>query len=132
MAKETFDRIKPHLGLVVPPPNNLLDFTLTSAADVLTVASVTFDGGDVADYIWLVNMTPPRGQGSTTAPRSAYKLICTMENVGLAGTMNLLPIVQERFGNIEVGAKVFVNIEMVDSVSGTKWNMGTLSTVVSV
>ena len=130
MAKETFDRNKPHLGLVTPPNNNVDGFEISSTAGVLTDASVTFDGDDQAGYIWLVNMAPPRGLGVTSVSKSAYKLVCTMENVGMAGKMNLLPITQERFGNIEVGAKVFIQLSMVDSVSGTKWNMGTFNAVV--
>lgn len=131
MAKETFNRDKPHLGTVTPPSNNIGGLTIVSLAGVLTNVDMDFDGGDQAGYVWLIAFAPPTAEGVTSYSKSDFKLLCTMENVLLAGNLDLLTVYQNRFGNVAVGAKVAAQVWMVDSVSGSKWNMGQFTTVIT-
>lgn len=129
MSKETFERSKPRLAISPPPNNNVTDVDVSVLAGVLTF-DVTFDGDDYPGYVWIVYLAAPVAVGVMSPKRSSLKRLCTMENDGMSGTMDLSPVYEDRFGVPEVGDKIWLRLRQVDSGSGQDFEFGNFSTVV--
>ena len=131
MAKTTFTRDKPHLTPVPPPTGDLTSITVVTTAGVITKFDVDFTVPDIAGYYWKIEAASPVGAGKMSISRSKLKRVCTVLNVGLAGTIDLVATYIARFGTVEVGSKIFVRGVLVDSVSGYDWDMGIFNTKVT-
>ena len=123
MAKETFDRLKPYIGAVTPPAQNLANPVITLTAGVLTTATISFNGGDSAGFYWLIKMAAPTAAGRTTVSESSLKYIYNAENSGLAGLIDFSTELQARFGDPPLGSTIHFIVQQVDSVSGQRWDM---------
>ena len=123
MAKETFERLKPYLNAVPPPTADITGVIITVVANAIATAVASFTGGDQAGYIFVVSLTPPVSAGRLTASPSEYKRLCTADNSGLSGSIDFKAAALARFTSSEVGAKMFVGIDIIDSTSGQRWEM---------
>lgn len=131
MAKETFTRDKPHLTHVSPPSGDLTSITVATTAGVLTQFDADFTVGDSAGFYWKFEAAQGVAVGRMSVKESSLIRICTVENVSLSGTSDLITPYGDRFGVPQVGSKIFLRGWLVDSDSGQSWDMGIVNTVVT-
>ena len=131
MAKETFERSKPHLTPVPPPTGDLTGVVIATTAGVITQFDASEDVGDMSGYYWKFQASFSQPGGRMSISDGQLIRICTVEADGLAGTVDLITPYGDRFGTVAVGSKIFVRAFIVDSVSGYEWDMGTVSAVVT-
>lgn len=133
MAKETFNRDKPSLGLDPPPPpppdgNGLTGVT---TAGVLTELKFTFTTTDSAGSYYAVYATVGQSTGIVSPAKQSFRLIAAIENNGLAGELDILTPYNAKFANAEAGSVIFVRLLYINSNSGQRWNLGQWKAVVT-
>lgn len=129
MAKETYDRAKPHLGSRTPTSTDVTTSTFVNDGGVLDEASFSFTGGDQSGFVFVVFASAPVGQGRMSISKSRMKRIHTVENSGLVGTLTFTTQYNARFGVPPVDSKVFVRLIVIDTATGAMtelWNEGVI------
>lgn len=133
MSKHTFDRNKPHLGQgpPPPPPPPPAGFEANSLDGVMDEIKIDGVIPDQAGSYFVIYATLGMGLGIMSPPKSAFRLIASIENLGLLNSINFTTEYNARFPIAEVNTKVFVQLNYISSTTGQEWKLGLYSALVA-
>ena len=130
MVKDTFSRIKPSVDFAPPPSLVIETLQVHFDGDQISQAEVAISGVIDSNYYLLVYATGSLGLGVMQPPVSSYRLIQATGNLILPLQFEFITGYSQKFSILEPGSKVFVKFVAVDSTTGAKFFISSLSTIV--
>ena len=110
---------------------DLSSFTINRTAGVLDDANVVLSAVGTANEAVIVTITPGLSGGITRPGRSQFKIVETFADASLAPQLDFDAAYAALYGVPEVGATIFVRVDVVNKQSGQRLHLGQLTTVVT-
>lgn len=129
MAKDTFARTKPHFAGVTWPPINVLSVGIQVDPGESASVFFTFDSIPTTNLSFIVSGTTPVSPGISKPPSGAMKLLGEATVTDPGSSASLASGYFQRFGSPAEGETVFLQLHVIDQVSGAVLNVGTFKVV---